>query len=186
MDQQREGYVSWAAAHQSALKWCWYRVSRCGGLRAATNGALPGRGTCSRRSLLTLPRFLQDIFGVPADSCCCLHSDNVFPPLALTSVDAVARIGCMSLQELFQLAPGKEKTLSRRLSRMWSSPRSHALVSVASLRLHGGVICRWWLLFGSANQLLQFCADPVSQCSLRLLAVRADALCPIPSCSSLR
>lgn len=68
-------------------------------------------------------QFLTDIFGVPTDIAACILTMCV-SALALTSVDAVARIGRMSLQELFTLAPVKRWDRSRSSLRIPFSRRS--------------------------------------------------------------
>ena len=77
---------------------------------------------------------------------------QTFSALALTSVDAVARIGRMSLQELFMPEPGKEKTAVQKLF-------TNTVFSTCLTLLAGYALCiagymSVWPLFGSANQLL--------------------------------
>ena len=72
--------------------------------------------------------------------------------MALTSVDAVARIGRMSLQELFTPSKGQEKTAVQKLF-------TNTVFSTILTLLGGYALCiagymSVWPLFGSANQLL--------------------------------
>ena len=72
--------------------------------------------------------------------------------LALTSVDAVARIGRMSLQELFMPAPGVEKTAVQKL---FTNPVFATVLTLGlSYCLCLAGYMNIWPLFGSANQLL--------------------------------
>ncbi len=117
---------------------------------AATNGALPA-GTPFQTFSHSVAGFLQDIFGVPADIAACILTMCV-SALALTSVDAVARIGRMSLQELFQPAPGKEKTFIQKI--FTNVVFSTVLTLVCGFALCMAGYMSVWPLFGSANQLL--------------------------------
>lgn len=75
---------------------------------AATNGVLPA-GTPFQTFSHSVANFLTTIFGVPTNIAACILTMCV-SALALTSVDAVARIGRMSLQELFTLqGSGKDR-----------------------------------------------------------------------------
>ena len=80
---------------------------------AASNGVLPS-GTPFQTFSGSVAAFLTEIFGVPHQIAACILTMCV-SALALTSVDAVARIGRMSLQELFMPEPGKEKTAVQKL-----------------------------------------------------------------------
>ena len=66
--------------------------------------------------------------------------------------DAVARIGRMSLQELFQPAPGKEKTFIQKI--FTNVVFSTVLTLVCGFALCMAGYMSVWPLFGSANQLL--------------------------------
>ena len=117
---------------------------------AATNGALPA-GTPFQIFSHSVAGFLEEIFGVPADIAACILTMCV-SALALTSVDAVARIGRMSFQELFQPAPGQEKTAIQKLG-------TNVVFSTVITLAGGFALClagymSVWPLFGSANQLL--------------------------------
>ena len=117
---------------------------------AATNGALPA-GTPFQIFSHSVAGFLEDIFGVPAGVAACILTMCV-SALALTSVDAVARIGRMSFQELFQPEAGKEKTAVQKLC-------TNVVFSTVITLLGGFALClagymSVWPLFGSANQLL--------------------------------
>ena len=117
---------------------------------AATNGVLPA-GTPFQTFSSSVAGFLTEIFGVPQQIAACILTMCV-SALALTSVDAVARIGRMSLQELFMPAPGQEKTLIQKLF-------TNTVFSTCLTLLAGYALCiagymSVWPLFGSANQLL--------------------------------
>ena len=117
---------------------------------AATNGQLPA-GTPFQLFSGAVASFLTNTFGLPADISACVLTMCV-SALAMTTVDAVARIGRMSFQELFATTDGREKgPVAKFLSNTWVS---------TLLTLGGGwFLClagymNIWPLFGSANQLL--------------------------------
>lgn len=117
---------------------------------AAEGGALP-KGTPFALFSTSVAGFLTNIFGVPADIAACILTMCV-SALALTSVDAVARIGRMSWQELFTPSDGKEKT---PFQKFMSSTVFATLITL----FFGWALCQAgymsvWPLFGSANQLL--------------------------------
>lgn len=117
---------------------------------AATNGVLPA-GTPFQTFSHSVANFLTTIFGVPTNIAACILTMCV-SALALTSVDAVARIGRMSLQELFTLSKGQEKTAVQKLF-------TNTVFSTILTLLGGYALCiagymSVWPLFGSANQLL--------------------------------
>ena len=118
---------------------------------AASNGVLPS-GTPFQTFSGSVAAFLTEIFGVPHQIAACILTMCV-SALALTSVDAVARIGRMSLQELFMPEPGKEKTAVQKLF-------TNTVFSTCLTLLAGYALCiagymSVWPLFGSANQLLR-------------------------------
>lgn len=117
---------------------------------AATNGAMPA-GTPFQIFSSSVAGFLEDIFGVPNDIAACILTMCV-SALALTSVDAVARIGRMALQEFFQPEAGKEKTAVQKLFTNVVFSTVITLVCGFALCLAGYMSV--WPLFGSANQLL--------------------------------
>ena len=80
---------------------------------AANNGVLPA-GTPFQTFSHSVASFLTTIFGVPQQIAACILTMCV-SALALTSVDAVARIGRMSLQELFTPSEGEEKNAVQKL-----------------------------------------------------------------------
>lgn len=117
---------------------------------AATNGVLPA-GTPFQTFSHSVANFLTTIFGVPTNIAACILTMCV-SALALTSVDAVARIGRMSLQELFTPSKGQEKTAMQKLF-------TNTVFSTILTLLGGYALCiagymSVWPLFGSANQLL--------------------------------
>lgn len=117
---------------------------------AATNGVLPA-GTPFQTFSHSVANFLTTIFAVPTNIAACILTMCV-SALALTSVDAVARIGRMSLQELFTPSKGQEKTAVQKLF-------TNTVFSTILTLLGGYALCiagymSVWPLFGSANQLL--------------------------------
>ena len=117
---------------------------------ASTTGQLPS-GTPFQLFSGAVAGFLTNTFGLPADISACVLTMCV-SALAMTTVDAVARIGRMSFQELFATTDGREKgPIAKFLSNTWVS---------TLLTLGGGwFLClagymNIWPLFGSANQLL--------------------------------
>ena len=116
----------------------------------AQNGVLPA-GTPFQTFSRSVAGFLTDIFGVPTNIAACILTMCV-SALALTSVDAVARIGRMSLQELFAPRPGEAKTPVQKLftNTVFSTVLTLALGYAICLAGYMSV----WPLFGSANQLL--------------------------------
>jgi carbon starvation protein len=117
---------------------------------AATNNTLPS-GTPFAIFSSSVAGFLTNIFGIPQHISACILTMCV-SALALTSVDAVARIGRMSLQELFTPAPGAAKTPVQKFF-------TNTCVATVITLLCGYALCMAgymsvWPLFGSANQLL--------------------------------
>lgn len=117
---------------------------------AANNGVLPA-GTPFQTFSHSVASFLTTIFGVPQQIAACILTMCV-SALALTSVDAVARIGRMSLQELFMPSEGEEKNAVQKLF-------TNMVFSTVLTLLGGYALCiagymSIWPLFGSANQLL--------------------------------
>lgn len=117
---------------------------------AANNGVLPA-GTPFQTFSHSVASFLTTIFGVPQQIAACILTMCV-SALALTSVDAVARIGRMSLQELFTPSEGEEKNAVQKLF-------TNTVFSTVLTLFGGYALCiagymSIWPLFGSANQLL--------------------------------
>lgn len=117
---------------------------------AASNGQLPS-GTPFQLFSNSVAGFLTNIFGVPAEISACILTMCV-SALALTSVDAVARIGRMSLQELCTPSEGQKKGPVATFF-------SNTVVATVVTLLGGLALCQAgymsiWPLFGSANQLL--------------------------------
>ena len=117
---------------------------------AATDGVLPA-GTPFQLFSNSIASFLTEIFGLPTDVSACIMTMCV-SALALTSVDAVARIGRMSLQELFTPPEGQEKTAVQKLFTNTVFATTLTLVLSYLLCLAGYMSI--WPLFGSANHLL--------------------------------
>lgn len=117
---------------------------------AATDGVLP-KGTPFQLFSSSIAGFLTEIFGFSTNVAACVMTMCV-SALALTSVDAVARIGRMSLQELFMPAPGVEKTAVQKL---FTNPVFATVLTLGlSYCLCLAGYMNIWPLFGSANQLL--------------------------------
>lgn len=117
---------------------------------AATDGVLPS-GTPFQLFSNSIASFLTEIFGLPTDVSACIMTMCV-SALALTSVDAVARIGRMSLQELFTPPEGVEKNSVQKL---FTNPVFATILTlVLSYLLCLAGYMSIWPLFGSANQLL--------------------------------
>lgn len=117
---------------------------------AATDGVLPS-GTPFQLFSNSIASFLTEIFGLPTDVSACIMTMCV-SALALTSVDAVARIGRMSLQELFTPPEGVEKNSVQML---FTNPVFATILTlVLSYLLCLAGYMSIWPLFGSANQLL--------------------------------
>lgn len=117
---------------------------------AASNGALP-KGTPFQLFSSSIATFMTDIFGMPTHIAACVMTMCV-SALALTSVDAVARIGRMSLQELFTPPAHQKKTAVQKLFTNTVFATSLTLVLGFILCMAGYMSV--WPLFGSANQLL--------------------------------
>ena len=117
---------------------------------AATDGVLPS-GTPFQLFSNSIASFLTEIFGLPTDVSACIMTMCV-SALALTSVDAVARIGRMSFQELFSTddmehAEGWRKVLCNKyFATLITLVFGYILTQVGYSNI--------WPLFGSANQLL--------------------------------
>ena len=79
---------------------------------AATNGQLP-EGTPFQIFSTAVAGFFA-MFGMPHDIANCILTMCV-SALALTSLDAVARIGRMSFQELFSVDEGQEMSFVQKL-----------------------------------------------------------------------
>ena len=117
---------------------------------AATDGVLPS-GTPFQLFSNSIASFLTEIFGLPTNVSACIMTMCV-SALALTSVDAVARIGRMSLQELFTPPEGVQKNGVQKL--FTNSVFATTLTLVLSYLLCLAGYMSIWPLFGSANQLL--------------------------------
>ena len=116
---------------------------------AATNGALPAKTPFAIFSSGVAGFF--EMFGVP------VHFATVFmtmcvSALALTSLDAVARIGRMSFQELFSVDDMEHAEGWRKL--LCNTYFSTIVTLVCGFILTKIGYANIWPLFGSANQLL--------------------------------
>ena len=116
---------------------------------AATNGQLP-EGTPFQIFSTAVAGFFA-MFGMPHDIANCILTMCV-SALALTSLDAVARIGRMSFQELFSVDEGQEMSFVQKLC---TNKYFATLITlfIGYLLCLGGYM-NIWPLFGAANQLL--------------------------------
>lgn len=117
---------------------------------ATADGQLP-KGTPFALFSGNLGGFLTEIFHLPPHAAACIMTMCV-SALALTTVDACARISRMCLQELFTPAPGVAKN---SIQQIFTNP---VVATVVSLAL-AYCLCQVgymniWPLFGSANQLM--------------------------------
>ena len=126
---------------------------------AAQDGALP-QGTPFQIFSGAVGGFFA-MFGLPRDVAACIMTMCV-SALALTTLDSVARIGRMSLQELCMTEAAEQGNMS-----MWQSIGTNRYFSTIITLLGGYLLClggymNIWPLFGAANQLL---------CALVLIAL---------------
>ena len=124
-------------------------LALCVARAAATNGALPAKTPFAIFSSGVAGFF--EMFGVP------VHFATVFmtmcvSALALTSLDAVARIGRMSFQELFSVDDMEHAEGWRKL--LCNTYFSTIVTLVCGFILTKIGYANIWPLFGSANQLL--------------------------------
>ena len=117
---------------------------------AAKNGQMPA-GTPFQIFSVSVSTFLVQIFGVPHWLANCILTMCV-SALALTTVDAVARIGRMSLQEFAK--PGEDETCGP-VRKLFMNPFFTTLLTLVG----GYLLClagymSIWPLFGATNQLL--------------------------------
>ncbi|MCR5176990.1 MAG: carbon starvation protein A [Anaerovibrio sp.] len=116
---------------------------------AATDGVLP-QGTPFQTFAGAVGGFFM-MFGLPQHVAVCFMTMCV-SALAMTTIDSVARIGRMSLQELFAVNEGEEQgTLSKLFGNTYFST---ALTLILSYMLCLAGYMNIWPLFGAANQLL--------------------------------
>ena len=116
---------------------------------AASNGALP-QGTPFQIFAGAIGGFFQ-MFGLPAAVSACIITMCV-SALAMTTIDSVARIGRMSLQELAAPSEGQEGTPVEKFLMNQYVATIITLVLAYALCLAGYM--NIWPLFGAANQLL--------------------------------
>ena len=91
------------------------------------------------------------MFGLPAAVSACVITMCV-SALAMTTIDSVARIGRMSLQEL--VAPGEGAKASGLVQFLMDKYVSTAVTRVLAYALCLAGYMNIWPLFGAANQLL--------------------------------
>ena len=91
------------------------------------------------------------MFGLPAAVSACIITMCV-SALAMTTIDSVARIGRMSLQEL--VAPGEGEEASGWVKLLMDKYASTALTLALAYALCLAGYMNIWPLFGAANQLL--------------------------------
>ena len=116
---------------------------------AASNGSLP-QGTPFQIFAGAIGGFFQ-MFGLPAAVSACIITMCV-SALAMTTIDSVARIGRMSLQEL--VAPGEGEEASGWVKLLMDKYASTALTLALAYALCLAGYMNIWPLFGAANQLL--------------------------------
>ena len=116
---------------------------------AASNGSLP-QGTPFQIFAGAIGGFFQ-MFGLPAAVSACIITMCV-SALAMTTIDSVARIGRMSLQEL--VAPGEGEQAEGLVKLLMDKYVSTALTLVLAYALCLAGYMNIWPLFGAANQLL--------------------------------
>lgn len=119
------------------------------GAAAAADGT-PASGTPFQIFSTGVAGFLQ-MFHIPAYVAQCFMTMCV-SALALTSLDAVARIGRMSFQELFSVDDMKNASLWRKV--VCNKYFATILTLAAAFVLTQVGYSNIWPLFGSANQLL--------------------------------
>ena len=116
---------------------------------AASNGSLP-QGTPFQIFAGAIGGFFQ-MFGLPAAVSACIITMCV-SALAMTTIDSVARIGRMSLQEL--VAPGEGEQAEGLVKLLMDKYVSTALTLVLAYALCLAGYMNIGPLFGAANQLL--------------------------------
>lgn len=116
---------------------------------AATDGVLP-KGTPFQIFAGGIGQFF-DMFGFPKDISVCFITMCV-SALAMTTIDSVARIARMSLQEFFRPSEGSTAGSVARVCMNTYSATIITLVLAYILCLAGYM--NIWPLFGAANQLL--------------------------------
>ena len=116
---------------------------------AATDGVLP-QGTPFQTFAGAVGGFFM-MFGLPQHVAVCFMTMCV-SALAMTTIDSVARIGRMSLQELFAVDEGEQQGWFGRMC--GNTYFATALTLILSYMLCLAGYMNIWPLFGAANQLL--------------------------------
>lgn len=124
-------------------------IALCVAGAAAKNG-IPADGTPFQVFSNGVAGFLE-MFGIPVYVAQCFMTMCV-SALALTSLDAVARIGRMSFQELFTVDDMKNAPMWRKV--LCNKYFATVLTLAAAFVLTKIGYANIWPLFGSANQLL--------------------------------
>ncbi len=125
-------------------------IALCVAGAAAAKDGTPAAGTPFQIFSNGVAGFLQ-MFHIPAYVAQCFMTMCV-SALALTSLDAVARIGRMSFQELFSVDDMKNASLWRKV--VCNKYFATVLTLAAAFVLTKVGYANIWPLFGSANQLL--------------------------------
>ena len=89
--------------------------------------------------------FFTNIFGLPAGFSACFITMCV-SALGMTTIDSVARIGRMSMQEMVKPSDGVEASSTQKFSTILTLVFAYGLCLAGYMNI--------WPLFGAANQLL--------------------------------
>ncbi|HBQ30222.1 MAG TPA: carbon starvation protein A [Mitsuokella multacida] len=117
---------------------------------AASNGVM-AQGTPFQIFAAGISTFFTNIFGLPAGFSACFITMCV-SALGMTTIDSVARIGRMSMQEMVKPSDGVEASSTQKFFMDKYVSTILTLVFAYGLCLAGYM--NIWPLFGAANQLL--------------------------------